>query len=218
MKWTSEADSLLRAAARRGDFAKQTAIILGCSAAAIRNRYHKLGIEHRYMNRSLEERFQDYVYPEPNCGCWLWGGSVDKRGYGQIRVKKKGAGSLRYASHVSLEIDGRPVPPGLFALHRCDNPPCVNPDHLFHGTALDNTHDSMSKGRHRKPPPMKKGNLRRGDFCKNGHFMSPDNSFTRPSGGELLFCRACSIDIKRRMRLRRAEAGLTTRGTIPHVR
>jgi len=95
-----------------------------------------------------EVRFFRYVSPEPTSGCWLWSGSTDRRGYGQLRFGRK----LRYATHVSLELAGRPVSGGLCALHRCDNGNCVNPDHLFVGTQLENIADMRVKGRHVNPP------------------------------------------------------------------
>lgn len=101
----------------------------------------------------LAAQFDAFVWPEPNSGCWLWGGSCDHRGYAQIRVTGK---VLRYASHVSLEMAGRPVPAGHYACHHCDNPACVNPDHLFVGTPKDNAQDMIRKGRH-SPPPVRAG-------------------------------------------------------------
>lgn len=131
-------------------------------AAALRIGLHTIGSDMRIMGLrregnkrrgGLEAQFMAFVQPEPNSGCWLWDGSADTRGYGQIRVTGK---RLRYASHVSLELAGRAVPPGMCACHRCDNPGCVNPDHLFVGTRSDNTQDMIRKGRASSPP------LRRG--------------------------------------------------------
>jgi hypothetical protein len=93
---------------------------------------------------SIEERFQKHTIPEPNSGCLLWTGSCDQKGYAQLRISEK---QLKYASHVALELAGRPLPKGLLALHHCDNPYCVNADHLFAGTQKDNIADMMSKGR-----------------------------------------------------------------------
>src|SRR3954463_14241612 len=95
--------------------------------------------------KSVMDRFENLSIPEPNSGCLLWMGSCDRKGYAQLRISKK---QLKYAAHVALELAGRPLSKGLFALHRCDNPYCVNADHLFAGTQKDNIADMMSKGRH----------------------------------------------------------------------
>jgi len=91
-------------------------------------------------------RFLEY---EPNSGCWLWSRTVSADGYGNIgatdpvcgrRVNKK-------AHRVSWELHKGAVPAGLLVLHRCDTPPCCNPDHLWLGTDLDNALDKIAKGR-----------------------------------------------------------------------
>ena len=77
--------------------------------------------------------------------CWTWTRATNKAGYGKIG-SGEGAGTL--ATHrVSWELTNGPVPDGLFVLHRCDNPPCCNPAHLFLGTSRDNTLDMIAKGR-----------------------------------------------------------------------
>lgn len=93
---------------------------------------------------SLRERFNRKWIPEPNSGCFLWFGATNRSGYGNIGIGKS---RTRLATHVSLELAGRPVPPGMFACHHCDNPSCVNPDHLFIGTHLENAKDMCRKGR-----------------------------------------------------------------------
>jgi hypothetical protein len=83
-------------------------------------------------------------------GCWLWTGNRDKSGYGYIsQVWVEGRRSPiavhRLVAHLKLGLDlSRPE---IFACHRCDNPPCFNPDHLFVGTAKDNQADRSRKGR-----------------------------------------------------------------------
>lgn len=149
---------------------------------------------------SLSERFERKFIPEPNSGCWLWTGSVDSKGYGQIRMPGKARqGRLRYATHISLELAGHEIPDGLEACHHCDNPCCVNPDHLFVGTHQDNMRDSWRKGRASKPPLAKKGiNLK--THCHRGHFLDGDNLFWRNDGNRA--CRECRRINKRLWRKR----------------
>lgn len=102
------------------------------------------------MGRTLE-RFWASV--EKTDTCWPWRGHRLPSGYGAFRCTFT---DLRYstisqrilAHRFSWMHENGPIPPGLFVLHHCDNPPCVNPDHLFLGTLLDNKRDSMAKRRH----------------------------------------------------------------------
>src|SRR5687768_3007421 len=77
--------------------------------------------------------------------CWEWQGAINANGYGHIRFSNK-----TYLAHrLSYEFAFKPITKGLFVCHKCDNPKCVRPDHLFLGTPLDNTLDMMAKGRAR---------------------------------------------------------------------
>lgn len=96
------------------------------------------------MSKTPDEvRFFDRIMPEPNSGCWLWTGELHHTGYGILRYGRKS----RRATHVSLALIGIEVPAGLMALHRCDNPPCVNPAHLFVGDHRANALDAKQKNR-----------------------------------------------------------------------
>lgn len=92
---------------------------------------------------SLAERFHAKYHIDNETGCWIWTGATDRRGYGKIGHNYK----TRISTHVSLELHGHPRPAGLCALHSCDNPRCVNPDHLRWGTLSDNMKDAFERGR-----------------------------------------------------------------------
>lgn len=78
--------------------------------------------------------------------CWEWQGCRDGRGYGAVTDRGVQLGTHR----VSWELTNGPIPDGLWVLHKCDNPPCVNPNHLFLGTHADNIADRDRKGRQAK--------------------------------------------------------------------
>jgi hypothetical protein len=102
--------------------------------------------------QTMEERFWDKAFPEPNSGCWLWTGVVDGAGYAMFMRK----GKLVRASRFSFELAGTPVPKGKVVCHRCDNPICVAPPHLYVGTHKSNADDRTMRNRDGGP-------LRRGD-------------------------------------------------------
>ena len=78
-------------------------------------------------------------------GCWEWGRGVDKDGYGKLTSNRRSLRAHRVAAFLWLGFD---LDSKELVMHRCDNPPCFNPEHLFWGTAGDNMHDAKSKGRH----------------------------------------------------------------------
>lgn len=104
-----------------------------CSIACYRGE-SRLPIEHFLKNAIKMES-----------GCWEWSGTRNSGGYGDIRVDCRTTKAHRY----SWEIHNGPIPAGMLVCHKCDNPPCVNPSHLFLGTARDNVNDMIKKGRAR---------------------------------------------------------------------
>lgn len=100
------------------------------------------------MDERTIARFWARVEYEPNSGCWLWTGAPVRKGYGRIHVggrRPKGRDIL--AHRFSWAVSWGPIPNGAWVLHRCDNPPCVNPDHLFLGDHVANMADMAAKGR-----------------------------------------------------------------------
>lgn len=95
---------------------------------------------------SIEQRFWAKVsIPEGQNGCWLWLAGTSPMGYGRIQLPR--AGGVIFAHRMSWILTKGPIPEGMFVCHHCDNPPCVNPTHLFLGTARDNIRDCITKGR-----------------------------------------------------------------------
>ena len=88
--------------------------------------------------------------------CVPWPGYLNRRGYGCLRYN----GKWSLAHRVAWEKERGPIPPGVCVLHRCDNPPCINPDHLFLGTQLDNIADRHRKGRNGRLPGESNGRAR----------------------------------------------------------
>lgn len=95
---------------------------------------------------SAIDRFWGLISPEPNSGCWIFLGAKASFGHTRIRAGKKNW----FAHRFSYVLHYGPIPKRMSILHKCDNPACVNPDHLFIGTRADNIHDMDRKGRRRQ--------------------------------------------------------------------
>ncbi len=106
--------------------------------------HNMTGMQRNLPRVPLAVRFWECVVQRD--GCWGWAGSKDQNGYGKIGEGGRGGRDL-LAHRVSWELSHGPIPNGLCVLHRCDNPECVNPLHLFLGTQTDNNADMHAKGR-----------------------------------------------------------------------
>lgn len=106
-------------------------------------------------NELTRELIRSKVDVDPATGCWVCR-DVTTHGYGQIKINLKS-----WRAHRAAWVAFRgPIPKGIYVLHKCDNPPCCNPRHLFLGTNTDNVRDMIRKGRCRPPRGSKHGNAR----------------------------------------------------------
>lgn len=155
-----------------------------------------------------EDKFWAKVSPIDmlcNDGCWEWLGGKTRGGYGSFASPE----ATCRAHRIAYELRKGPIPLGMYVCHRCDNPGCVNPAHLFVGTASDNTRDSMKKGRFHIPVSERK------THCIHGHEFTPENVRIRDGKRK---CRVCHNISKKAAKLAKYQknmaAGLTCKGEI----
>jgi hypothetical protein len=114
----------------------------------------------------IEKRFWAKV--EKTTDCWTWKGAKKSKGYGELNIRHY----PHDAHRISWELANGPIPEKMWVLHRCDNPSCVNPNHLWLGTVLENNRDMFFKKRNKSTG---RSTHILPTHCKNGHPFSPDN-------------------------------------------
>ena len=95
----------------------------------------------------MEERLRNKIGPKTKSGCTLWKSYKCTNGYGQIQIE----GKIWMAHRLAWVLSNGAIPEGLYVLHKCDVRDCVNPEHLFLGTHIDNVADRDAKGRANHP-------------------------------------------------------------------
>lgn len=128
-------------------------------------------------DNNVEIRFMDKVAMIPFHECWEWCSPKDSEGYGYFRHRPL---KIRKAHRASWLIFNGDIPNGLCVCHRCDNPSCVNPNHLFLGTNKENLRDCAAKKRTFNSKKIR---------CPKGHPYIGENLFMSNRGYRL--CRAC---------------------------
>ncbi len=133
--------------------------------------------------RSYKLRFWDHVVTGP--GCWGWTAATDKDGYGLLTISAWESDTDHRrnvrAPRVSWEIHNGPIPEGMWVLHRCDTPPCTNPECLYLGTVAENNADKRTRKRSQKS---------RWAHCLKGHEFTEANTRIRKDGCRV--CRECA--------------------------
>lgn len=110
-----------------------------------------------FLTVTLAQHIEANSIPEPNSGCYLWLACANKQGYGKLNGQKWGEQLAHRAAYRAVHGS---IPEGMCVCHKCDNPGCVNPAHLFVGNSLDNSDDKHRKGRANMPVGSRHGQSR----------------------------------------------------------
>jgi hypothetical protein len=147
------------------------------------NRYGVFYKENMVNLDLIPKRLLEKIVTDKKTGCWNWIACKNNRGYGKTSFR----GNQDLSHRVFWKIINGEIPFGMFICHKCDNPGCVNPEHLFLGTPKDNMQDCVIKDRHNHTNGNK-GKL----FCKHGHEFTKENTHVNKKGERL--CRQCDKD------------------------
>lgn len=171
------------------------------------NRRHGTPTPPRPPKLTLNEKMDQIGWDVTEAGCWEWRGRKLPSGYGTIA--NPGESSWLYLHRLMYERYVGPIPEGLLIRHKCDNPPCSNPDHLETGTHADNMRDMVERGRHRGG--RNRSTQKRSKCRKRGHDLADESALIRFTDGTVK-CRAClpldhAESREKRFRTRRTRPG-----------
>lgn len=138
----------------------------------------------------ITDRFWQKVDKNTTSGCWEWRSSIRGNGYGAFFTHLHPEGRKCHGAHrYSWGLFNGAIPEGLLVLHKCDNRICVNPDHLFLGSHVDNMQDCAAKGRVKTIGQSMK------THCVNGHEFTEWN--TRRDKNNHRRCKTCAKTYRR---------------------